>query len=162
MFLKHHGNVHIVCLLSLPVSFSGENFLFGIKSFAQWDLQWLSILPLFFGKYSFHFFKNRAIMKSGRNVMYTSKMWFYILYIGKNMIKIIIKQSKQIVQTKTKSQKLKKKTNQKKIQHFGKNARLHRQISSCASNQGFGSELFPILLSRKVQFAKCVYDAINV
>lgn len=114
MFLKHHGNVHIVCLLSLPVSFSGENFLFGIKSFAQWDLQWLSILPLFFGKYSFHFFKNRAIMKSGRNVMYTSKMWFYILYIGKNMIKIIIKQSKQIVQTKTKSQKLKKENKQKK------------------------------------------------
>lgn len=114
MFLKHHGNVHIVCLLSLPVSFSGENFLFGIKSFAQWDLQWLSILPLFFGKYSFHFFKNRAIMKCGRNVMYTSKMWFYILYIGKNMIKIIIKQSKQIVQTKIKSQKLKKKTNKQK------------------------------------------------
>lgn len=79
------------------------------------------------------------------------------------MIKIIIKQSKQIVQTKTKSQKLKKKQTKKKPkQHFGKNARLHRQISSCASNQGFGSELFPILLSRKVQFAKCVYDAINV
>lgn len=69
------------------------------------------------------------------------------------MIKIIIKQSKQIVRTKIKRQKLKKK---KKIQHLGKNARLHRQISSCASNQGFGSELFPILLSHKVRFAKYV------
>lgn len=68
------------------------------------------------------------------------------------MIKIIIKQNKQIVRTKIKRQKLKK----KKIQHLGKNARLHRQISSCASNQGFGSELFPILLSHKVRFAKYV------
>lgn len=44
--------------------------------------------------------------------MYTFKMDIYIY-------KIIIKQSEKIVQTKIKSQKLKKK---KKIQHLGKNA----------------------------------------
>lgn len=85
-----------------------------------------------------------------------------------HMIKIIIKQSKQIETNKNWKPKIKeeekKKKEQKKTQHLGKNARLHRQISSCASNQGFGSELFPILLSDKVQFAKRVYiyDAINV
>lgn len=86
--------------------------------------------------------------------MYTFKMdsTFYILQ--KYVYKIIIKQSKQIVQTKIKSQKLKKK---KKINTASRqecNRHIDRQISSCGSNQGFGSELFPILLPRKMQFAK--------
>lgn len=76
--------------------------------------------------------------------MYTFKMDIYIY-------KIIKKQSEKIVQTKIKSQKLKKK---KKYSISARMQLTHRQISSCGSNQGFGSELFPILLSRKMQFAK--------